>query len=148
MSIWGTLAPKSILRCIQAVQNTCLRCIEPRMCLMDIHKKHKILRVDNLIRLEQYKLGYKACNNLLPPRLLTCLFTDSKDRTLKKTHGYNTRCKKIPNVPVMSGTKYRNSFMHMSMKEYTFATKPNASNQKLCIKTVFKQYKDTLLSNY
>ena len=148
MSIWGTLAPKSILRCIQAVQNTCLKCSEPRMCLTDIHKKHKVLRVEDLIKLEQYKLGYKACNNLLPARLLTCLFTDSKDRTLKKTHGYNTRHKEIPNVPVMSGTKYRNSFMYMCMKEYTSATQSNANSQKLCIKSVFKQYKDTLLSNY
>ena len=55
-----------------------------------------------------------CCNNLLLARLLTCLFTDSKDR----------------------------------MKEYTSATQSNANSQKLCIKTVFKQYKDTLLSNY
>ena len=148
MSIWGTLVSKSILKCIQTVQNTCLRCIEPRMCLTDIHKKHKILRVEDLIKLEQYKLGYKACNNLLPARLLTCLFTDNKDRTLKKTHGYNTICKEIPNVPVMSGTKYRNSFMYMCMKEYTSATQSNVNSQKLCIKSVVKQYKDTLLSNY
>ena len=66
MSIWGTLASKSNLKHIQTVQNNCLRCIEPKMCLIDIHKKHKILRVKDLIKLEQYKLGYKACNNLLP----------------------------------------------------------------------------------
>ena len=149
MSIWGTLVPKSILKHIQTVQNTCLKCIEPRMCLTDIQKKkHKILRVEDLIKLEQYKLGYKACNNLLPARLLTCLFTDSKDRTLKKTHGYNTRRKEIPNVLVMSGTKYRNSFMYMCMKEYTSATQSNVNIQKLCLKLVFKQYKDTLLRNY
>ena len=148
MSIWGTLASKTDLKRIQTVQNNCLRCIEPKMCLIDSHKKHKILRVEDLIKLEQYKLGYKAYNNLLPRKLLTCLFTDSKDRTLRKTHKYNTRCKEIPNVPVMSSTKYRNSYMYMCMKEYTLAAQGNADRQKQCIKSVFKQYKDTLLSKY
>ena len=147
-SIWGTLASKSNLKRIQTVQNNCLRCIKPKMCLADIHKKHTILRVEDSIKLEQFKLGYKACNNLLPIRLLTCLFTDSKDRTLRKTHKYNTRHKEIPNVPVMSSTKYRNSYMYMCMKEYTFATQSNDDRQKQSIKLVFKQYKDTLLSKY
>ena len=66
MSIWGTLASKTDLKHRQTVQNNCLRCIEPKMCLTDIHKKYKILRVKDLIKLEQYKLGYKACNKLLP----------------------------------------------------------------------------------
>ena len=96
MSIWGTLASKSILKCIQIVQNTCLKCIEPRLSLLESHKKHKILKIEDLIKLEQYKLGYKACNSLLPARLATYLFTDSKDRSLKKSHRYNTRCKEIP----------------------------------------------------
>ena len=39
MSIWGTLVSKSNIKRIQAVQNTCLRCIKPKMCLTDIHKK-------------------------------------------------------------------------------------------------------------
>ena len=116
MSIWGTLVSKSNLKRIQTIQNNCLRCIEPKMCLTDIHKKHKILRVKDSIKLEQYKLGHKACNNLLPQRLLTCLFTDSNDRTLRKTHKYKTRCKEIPNVPMMSSTMYRNSYMYMCMK--------------------------------
>ena len=103
MSILGTSVSKSNLKHIQTIQNNCLRCIEPKMCLTDIHKKHKILRVEDLIKLEQYKMGYKACSNLLPVRLLTCLFTDSKDRTLRKTHGYNTRRKEIPNREILPG---------------------------------------------
>ena len=82
MSIWGTLASKSTLKRIQTIQNTCLSGIEPKLWPEESNKKHKILRVEDLIKLEQYKLGYKACNKLLPTRLLTWLFTDSKDRSL------------------------------------------------------------------
>ena len=146
MSIWGTLASKSTLKCIQTIQNTCLRCIEPKLWPEESNKKHKILKVEDLIKLEQYKLGYKACNKLLPTRLLTCLFTDSKDRSLKKSHGYNTRYKEIPNVPVMSSLKYRKSFMYMCMKEYTAATK--LDNGKQSKKAALKHYKDSLLSKY
>ena len=118
MSIWGTLASKSNLKRIQTIQNNCLRCIKPKMCLSDIHKKHKILRVEDSIKIEQFKLGYRVCNNLLPPKLLTCLLTDSKDKTLRKTHKYNTRRKEIPNVPVMSSTMYRNSYIYVYERIY------------------------------
>ena len=148
MSVWGTQIPKSDLKRIQTVQNNCLRCIEPKMGLIEVHRKHKILKVEDLIKLEQYKLGYKACNNLLPQKLISCLFTDSKDRTLRKTHTYNTRRKEIPNVPVMSSTKYRTSYMYMCMKEYTLAVQGNFDSKTPCTKSVFKQYKDTLLSKY
>ena len=91
MSVWGTQIPKSDLKRIQTVQNNCLRCIEPKMGLIEVHRKHKILKVEDLIKLEQYKLGYKACNNLFPQKLISCLFTDSKDRTLRKTHTHITQ---------------------------------------------------------
>ena len=116
------------------------------MSLTDIHKKNKILKVEDSVKLEQFKLGYKACNNLLLKRLLNCLFTDSKDRTLKKTHKYNTRHKEFLNGPVMSSTMYRNSYMNMCMKEYTSVAHTNNVRQKQSTKMVFKQYKDTLLS--
>ena len=143
-SIWGTLASKSILKHLQKVQNNCLRCIEPRMHIPEILKKHKILKVEDLIKLEQCKLGYKVCNNLLPARLLTWLFTESKDMSLKKSHIYNTRCKEIPNVPVMSSTRYRNSFMYMCIKEYTSAV--ISESPKHGLKSFIKHYKETLLN--
>ena len=103
--------------------------MEPRLNLSESHKKHKILKIKDQIKLEQYKLGYKACNNLLPARLVNCLFMDSRERSLKKSHRYNTRHKEIPNVPVMRSTKYRNSFMYRCIKEYTLVTPSN--NQKV-----------------
>ena len=146
MSIWGTLASKSILKHIQIVQNTCLKCIEPRFSLSESHKKHKILKIKDQIKLEQYKLGYKACNNMLPVRLVNCLFMDSRDRSLKKSHRYNTRHKEIPNVPVMSSTKYRNSFMYRCIKEYTLFTLSN--NQKYGMKSLVKHCKELLIHKY
>ena len=92
------------------------------------------------------KLGYKASNNLLPIKLLSCLFTISNDVSLKKAHKYNRRHKEIPNVPVMNSMQYRNSFMYMCMKEYTDAA--NKIDLKKCIKRFVKHYKEILLKDY
>ena len=119
LSIWGTLVRAPTINRLQKIQNQCLSCIEPRMKPKECALKHRIMTVKNLIRLEQTKLGYKVCKGMLPIKLQKCLITDSKNKSLLKSHAYFTRHKGIPNVPKMHTSLYHNSFMHTCIKEYS-----------------------------
>ena len=61
---------------------------------------HRLLKVDEIIRLEQLKLGYKLKNNLLPESLTSQLSTDPDRKCLTKKHGYATRTKGVLNIPL------------------------------------------------
>ena len=51
---------------------------------------HHILKVKDQIVLEQVKLGYKACKNLLPTKFANNILTDSTNASFLKSHNYNT----------------------------------------------------------
>ena len=81
---------------LSKIQNKCVKLIEPRLDLNIIYRKHKILKIDELIKLEKIKFGYKQTKKLLPSRLQYIVDHDSKGLTLTKKHTYNTRNKKNP----------------------------------------------------
>ena len=87
------------------------------MGIDDVFTAHKILPFDKLVRLEQCKLGYKLCNNLLPINLA---------KNMKQDHRYPTRSKKIPNLPQVSDSRYHSSFLFRAIKEY--------SNLNVCLR--------------
>ena len=56
------------------------------MGIDDVFTAYKILPFDKLVRLEQCKLGYKLCNNLLPINLAKNMKQDHrKQSTVKET---------------------------------------------------------------
>ena len=67
------------------MQNNCVKLLDLSKRLDEIYRKHKILKVDELVNLEQKKLVYKLNNNLLPLNLAKVLLTDRISKTLKKT---------------------------------------------------------------
>ena len=82
------------------------------------YKKEKMLILDELIKMENLKLGYKLEHSKLPPTIENMLKFDSKKRTLVKTHPYPTRTKDIPNLPTAHNKSYHASFLVQSIKEY------------------------------
>ena len=64
--IWGPMLRECDLKILQKIQNTCLKCINPKRPMCDIYKALHVLPVHKIIKLEQAKLGFKLCNNLLP----------------------------------------------------------------------------------
>ena len=117
--VWGGICKKGDLTRLSKIQNKCVKLIEPRLDVNTIYKKHKILRIDELIRLEEIKFGYKQINKLLPNKLQYIVDHDSKGLTLMKTHAYNTRNKKIPNCPSSYHQNYRNSFLNKGIVSYS-----------------------------
>ena len=100
------------------MQNNCVKVLDPSKCLDEIYRKHNILKFDELVNLEQNKLGYKMNNNLLPLNLANVLLTDRTGKTLRKQHRYSTRQKEHPNLPNHHSKLYNDSFLVQSIKNY------------------------------
>ena len=117
--IWGSFCKKGDLTRLSKIQNKCVKLIDPRLDLNTVYSKHKILKIDELIKLEEIKFGYKQINNILPNKLQSIVDHDSKGLSLMKKHSYNTRNKKIPNCPRILNHKYRNSFLNKGIVSFS-----------------------------
>ena len=76
-----------------------------------------MLNLDELIQIENMKLGYKLEHGLLPTTIQNMIKSDSKEKSLVKTHSYPTRTKNIPNLPRAQNKTYHASFLFQSIKE-------------------------------
>ena len=85
----------------------------------EITKKYRILGLEKLVRLEQMKIGYKLCHNLLPTNVAVQIRHDHKGQNMSKEHKYQTRNKYIPNLPQVYNNKYKSSFLFCAIREYS-----------------------------
>ena len=140
--LWGPMAKYRDIKQIESIQNKALRCIEENSKVELIYHKHGILPLSKMLLLELYKLGYKLCNDLLPPPLMVALKSDHKQVSTEKTHHYNTRNKNTPNLPKAINNRYRNSFLFKAISEYSKL--PNAIKQQHSYHTFVKKCKHYL----
>ena len=82
--VWGTLIKESDLNMLQKIQNKYLRCIVQKESIPDILKETHILPVRKIVNLEQAKLGFKLCNDMLPNTLSKALLTDHMSASIEK----------------------------------------------------------------
>ena len=131
ISVWGSmLSPKQIQK-LQKVQNTCLKTMEPSTNITESFKKLKLLRINQLVRLELNKLAYKHTHNLLPIKLAQCMNCDASGKNLEKKHRYLTRSKHLLNLPQVTMKMYQNSFLMKSISLYSALPKEIMSCQNL-----------------
>ena len=119
LSIWGSMLSKQMIYKLSIAQKNAVSLIEPNKKSNLVFRDNKILTLTEMIHVEQCKLGYKLCHNLLPKRLEENMTKDHRQNSITKTHRYSTRSKKIPNLPQASGSKYRSSFLYNSIKLYS-----------------------------
>ena len=110
--IWGSLCKKGDSARLTKAQNKCVKLIDHAMDLATTYKNHKILKITEMIELEEIKFGYKQINKLLSQKLQHIVDHDPYGHALNKKHSYNMRNKKIPNCPPAHSHKYRNSFLN------------------------------------
>ena len=127
LNIWGGMVPKEALNIIQKVQNKCLLMIDQTQKIAITSRKENILNINSLIRLEHLKLFYRLMNKSLPPKIAALLSTDQRNKSLKKTHMYDTRNKNKLNLPKARNKIYRNSFLYQTNKEIMLLPKKIAS---------------------
>ena len=116
-TLWSTNISKKQKKTIEKVQKDCLRSIANKTNTSHtdpLFKSLKIMKVDELIQLEQSKLAYKIKNRLMPVPILE-LF----DRLGKKTHRYDTRQKHLPNIKQHKSELYNKSFLCKSITYYS-----------------------------
>ena len=71
-----------------------------------------------LTQIETLKLGYKLEHGLLPANVHNLLWTDSKNKSLQKTHRYDTRSRNLPSLPKALCKNYHQNFQMHCIKEY------------------------------
>ena len=94
--IWGNMLDNTTKKKIQKSMDTCFNLITHLKPSKENYKKERMLRLDDLLHLEISKLGYKLEHNLLPENLHKMMISDSNQKSLTKTHQYETRTKEIP----------------------------------------------------
>ena len=67
--LWGPMIQKQLLDKIVKTQRMALQLVNPLVPVDILFKTEKILPIQELIKLEQCKMGYKLCHNLLPKSL-------------------------------------------------------------------------------
>ena len=116
--IWGNMIRQDTFTKLQKIMNKCFKLITGQEPTPMNFKSERMLRLKDLIGLENKKLGYQLDNHLLPRNLHKLLWTDSKNNSLQKPHHYNTRDKHLPNLPRVSTTSYHSGFQYQSIKDY------------------------------
>ena len=91
--LWGSMLLMVLQKKLQTLQNKCVKLLNINKPVDYLYEKHRILKLDHVIDLEQKKLGYKLIHGELPVNLEKLILTDSLGATLKKYHCYNTRGK-------------------------------------------------------
>ena len=104
---------------IQKLQNKCVKKIDTNeKQVQNIYKRHNLLKVKDVLVLENCKMVYRLENNMLPTKLSKLYNANQKGKTLKKTHGYNTRNKMLPNLARTHCKEYNTSYLCSSLKDY------------------------------
>ena len=67
--LWGTMTTKDNLNRIQSIQNKCIEIISRNKNVEDNFKKLKIAKINELIKLQEIKIGYRLLNKLLPNKI-------------------------------------------------------------------------------
>ena len=94
---WGSMAKKIQLNSIYTVQKKCVHLInkqEKSSSIPELLKYHQLLKVQDIVELEQCKFVCRLNKNLLPKSIMKLM----ESRGGKKPHRYPMRNKKIPNI--------------------------------------------------
>ena len=127
------------------LQNQCVGLIDKTKSIEDNYKLHKILTLDKLVKLENYKIWYKYYQGLLPKKIDELMSSDASNTSIRKTHNYSTWQKSELNLPKATNELYRNSFYVRGLKD--FANLPMAIKSQKNYGIFVKECKNFLLND-
>ena len=119
LSMWGPMTGCGLMNQIQSIQDKAVACIEAGKKIKETYRKHGILKVDELVKVELCKLGYKLTHHMLRTPVSDALLTDHHDVSMAKTHQYNTRCKSVPNLLKVRNNRHRHSYLFEVVSVYS-----------------------------
>ena len=118
LGTWGYLLNRNQVKTLQVLQNQAIRVIEPRLHTADTYRKHKILTINQLTQIENFKIWKKLDMGELPANLSKTLTLDHNNKNLHKQHGYSTRNKMLPNLPHAQSQLYRKSILFQGLRDF------------------------------
>ena len=98
--LWGNMASNTQIKKIQKVQNKCMSYILNKKALTSDFKDSKLFTVNDMIWLNNVKLGYKLRHSHLLICIAELCLMNSMGQTLEKKHNYNTRQRTDSNQPL------------------------------------------------
>ena len=116
--MWGNQCKESHKTSIQKQLTKCRRLIDKGKSY-DKADKMSFLTLKKLIKLENYKLGYKIERGHVPAKISQIVSCDRNNKSLTKSHGYHTRTKNILNIPRHNTGSYHNSFLISVTRDYS-----------------------------
>ena len=123
LRVWGNECSSKSKKLIQNQLNKCITLVKKGK-ESNANTNGTFLNLDQLIKLENFKLGFKLMHNELPNRLIKILRHDKNKKSLTKQHQYNTRNKDQLNIPKHSSLSYHKSFLTSCIRD--FATLPSS----------------------
>ena len=142
--VWGNECLPKNKKTIQNQLNKCIRLVK-RGKIFNSKTKCNFLTLNQLIKLENWKLGYKLKNNELPCRISKIISHDKNKIALNKKHHYNTRNKNLLNIPKHSSVSYHKSFLVSCIRD--FASLPSSVTTIQKFKPFVHKCKTILLTN-
>ena len=109
--VWGNMATKSQINRLQQVQNKCVSYIMSKKMLTKDFKSNKLLTVDDMIWINNAKMGHMLRHSQLPSQITHLCRTDGSNHTLQKTHTYCTRYKRDELRPLAVSRHYDSSYL-------------------------------------
>ena len=117
--IWGNMISNTNMDSIQRLQNKCIKKINTReKQVQEIYKKYKLLRVKDILTLENCKLVHRVKHQEIPLQIENLFKTNQQGKSLMKLHNYNTRQKNLPNMARSHCKEYSTSYLCSSIREY------------------------------
>ena len=116
--LWGNMLKQSDLVKLQKIQNKCLKLITGEEASPTNYHKHKMLRINEIIKFTNGKHSHRVQHSHLPTRILECSHFDERNNSLEKKHDNNTRHKSSLNLPSSTNSLYRRSFLYRSTSDY------------------------------
>ena len=115
---WGNMLKKEQLTKLQKLQNLCITLISNKHASTKVYQSLNIMKIPDIINLQNLKLGFKVQHSQLPANVLAVCTTDTKKGSLKKHHSYNTHRKNEQNCPKPDSKWYQSSFLVKSVGSY------------------------------
>ena len=85
--LWGSMTTQDNLSHVQLVQNKCVEIISRNKSTDLNYENLKILKIKELIKMQEIKVGYRLINKLLPNKISQQLQSDPKEKKfIKNTH--------------------------------------------------------------
>ena len=67
--LWGSMSRQDNLLCVQSVQNKCIEIISRSKSTECNYENLKILKIKELIKMQEIKVGYRLINKMLPNKI-------------------------------------------------------------------------------